>query len=69
MGGYYFFVGFNLEKCENLGKTAIFLSDMAGLGICNMGGYGRIGVEMDKMFRFGGPLSKIGISPKLSIHF
>ena len=24
MGGYYFLVGFNLEKCGNLGKTAIF---------------------------------------------
>ena len=23
MGGYYFLVGFNLEKCGNLGKTAI----------------------------------------------
>ena len=44
MGGYYLLVGFNLEKCGNLGKTAFFLSDMAGLGICNMGGYGRIWV-------------------------
>ena len=24
MGGYYFLVGFNLEKCGNLGKRAIF---------------------------------------------
>ena len=24
MGGYNCFVGFNLEKCGNLGKTAIF---------------------------------------------
>ena len=24
MGVYYFLVGFNLEKCGNLGKTAIF---------------------------------------------
>ena len=24
MGGYYFLVGFNLEKGGNLGKTAIF---------------------------------------------
>ena len=24
MGSYYFLVGFNLEKCGNLGKTAIF---------------------------------------------
>ena len=39
MGVYYFLVGINLEKCGNLGKT-----DMAGLGICNMGGYGRIRV-------------------------
>ena len=52
-----------MEICE---KQPFFLSDMAGLGICNMGGYGRIG---DKMFQFGGPLSKIGISAKLSIHF
>ena len=24
IGGYYVLVGFNLEKCGNLGKTAIF---------------------------------------------
>ena len=24
MAGYYFLMGFNLEKCGNLGKTAIF---------------------------------------------
>ena len=43
MGGNYFLVGFNKEKCGNLGKTAIFCqiwpdwgyatwADMAGLG-------------------------------------
>ena len=31
----------NVEVWE---KLPFFLSDMARLGICNMGGYGRIGV-------------------------
>ena len=30
------------------GKRPFFRADMAGLGIYHMGGYGRIGVYMDK---------------------
>ena len=44
MGGYYFFVGSNLEKWP------FFQADMAGLGKYSMGGYGRIGVYRDKLY-------------------
>ena len=45
MGGYYIFVGSNLEKyVKILEKQPFFRADMAGLGKYSMGGYGRIGV-------------------------
>ena len=45
MGGYYFFVGSNLEKYGTFWKKQpFFRADMAGLGKYSMGGYGRLGV-------------------------
>ena len=45
MGGYYFFVGSNLEKIWKIQEKRLFFqADMAGLGKYSMGGNGRIGV-------------------------
>ena len=45
MGGYYFFVGSNLEKYGKFWKNGrFFRGDMARLGKYSMGGYGQIGV-------------------------
>ena len=50
MGGYYFFVGFNLEKYGKFWKNGrFFRADMTGLGKYSMGGYGRIGVYRVKL--------------------
>ena len=57
MGGYYFLVDFNLEKCGNLGKTAIFSVR-----------YGRIR-DMQHGRNMAGVGSKGIKSPKLSIYF
>ena len=50
MSGSYFLYGSILEKCGNLWKKRLFFrADMAGLGKCCMGGYGRIGVYRDNI--------------------
>ena len=45
MGGFYILIGSILEKMWKIWeKLTFFRADLAGLGKCRTGGFGRIGV-------------------------
>ena len=49
MGGFYILIGSILEKCGKFWKNCrFFRADLAGLGKCRTGGFGRIGVNRVK---------------------
>ena len=51
MGGFYILIGSILEKCGKfLEKRPFFRADLAGLGKCRTGGFGRIGVYRVKIY-------------------